>query len=716
MLETIVSWLLGVVGEALNGLMTYLYSLLELSLTKLLSYFPFLATAYQVLQACAIGLILAIAGWNLIKFFGGKMSNVRDTPLQILVRSALATALVFSGGYILSFIIDLAAQPYEVFRTLDPVVSNLTNPSISLVPGAADFIAMGFGAGTAMFIALIFVILIAWNLIKLFVEIVERYLLVGVLAYTSPVFYPFLCSSSMSEVFTKWVGMFIGQCAIMSVSVIFTSLICTIFSSQPGDSDSMLKLIFGLAMCKVAQRADSYMQQLGIGVATTGQNLFNDLISLGLLAGRSFRGGFGGGGSQESGGNSRASVLGSKAAGFGGIVGFAANSYKAHKEGAVGADIFKQGAKAAVKNDIPFHKTMDRYRAAQQARRDDVAKASVANETLFNDRAKYWEKQRKAASSTGGAVSTQSYADLAKSAGMTTQQYWRTQAKMNGSGSVRAAPTGDGEDGPSGEFVLNGAAQAAGLQVSDVHFRGQDTDNDDSLQSTRMLTGPDQVVASHIRDNFNTPNEGITYGDNGEIDTDATQDYQATMENTLKYGAPIVAEDVLFGTDQKLENNDALSGAAIESTFGQNIMPESVNGLHDIKAESAPVIRDAEGQIISGGGRTVTATYEAPQYDADGKVRQTVVDGQSKPVIEKRQFQIVDEVAYKQMEPETQRQMQMYQSKSGGTYYVRRAAVSQVQYETQEQGQAQSPEKDSLRDIGRRMRGVPKSRKKKPGE
>ena len=79
MIETILSWILTAVGEGLEAMMDYLFGLLDLSLSTIVSYFPFLVAAYQVLQACALGLILAIAGWNLVKFFGGRLANVQDT-------------------------------------------------------------------------------------------------------------------------------------------------------------------------------------------------------------------------------------------------------------------------------------------------------------------------------------------------------------------------------------------------------------------------------------------------------------------------------------------------------------------------------------------------------------------------------------------------------------------------------------------------------------
>lgn len=702
MIETILSWVLSAVGEGLEAMMDYLFGLLDMSLSYIIGYFPFLVGAYQVLQACALGLILAIAAWNLIKFFGGKMANVQDTPIQILIRSGIAAILVFSGGYILTMVVDIAKQPYDTFREMDAIENGF---EFSI--GASDFAALSVGPAATLLIALIFTILIAWNLIKLFIEIAERYLLVGVLTYTSPVFYPFLCSTSMSQVFSKWVGMFVGQCAMMTVSILFTNLICSVFSVSGADTDVMLKLLLGLAMCKVAQRADSYLQQLGIGVATTGGNLLGDAVSLGLMASRSLRDNFAGSSDGGSGaGNSRKTVLGSKTGGLGGIAGFAAGSYKAYKDGATGADIFKQGAKAAHMNGVGPLNPMRYVRNAQQARRDNIARASVENETKFNERSKYWNDQHKRSSTTGGAVSTKNYSDLAKGAGMTDQQYWRTMYKMNGAGSAVAAPPSDGK-GQSGDFVLNNASQAAGMAVSEVNYQGKGSRTGKPLEGATMLTGPDQVVAAHIRDNYQKARTGIVDAD-GYVDEEATKSYQDAMVNTVQYGAPIVAEDVLFGSDKTLQGNDALGQAAIKATFGDKAVPKSLGGLRDIKAETAPVVKNSDGQIISGGGRTLTATYQTPVYDKSGAVQKVMEDGVEKVKTTTQQMVIMDDVAYSQMDQAEQWKMEVIQSEGGGTYYVRRTEVSQYDASKEEsRGSAETKHTRDSQEGGRRQSNSP---------
>lgn len=81
MIETILSWILTAVGEGSKPMRDYLFGLLDLSLSTIVSYFPFLVAAYQVLQACALGLILAIAEgiWLNFRWAACKRTRYSDT-------------------------------------------------------------------------------------------------------------------------------------------------------------------------------------------------------------------------------------------------------------------------------------------------------------------------------------------------------------------------------------------------------------------------------------------------------------------------------------------------------------------------------------------------------------------------------------------------------------------------------------------------------------
>lgn len=81
-----------------------------------------------------------------------------------------------------------------------------------VMTNAAKIIAMydprANGGGFGVLLALIIIIVIGWNTIKLLLEVVERYLMVGVLTFTSPLAWSTVSSRSTHQIFSKWFSMF----------------------------------------------------------------------------------------------------------------------------------------------------------------------------------------------------------------------------------------------------------------------------------------------------------------------------------------------------------------------------------------------------------------------------------------------------------------------------------------------------------------------------
>ena len=118
--------------------------------------------------------------------------------------------------------------------------------------------------------------------------------------------------------------MLISQCAIMSLSSWMLKIILSGLASN-GGAPILLQLMLVLAMCKVAQRLDEYMMQLGLNAAKTGGNLLDDIFALGKMAGNiggAFSGssGGGGGGSGGSGGGAVLGALGAASSNNGPII------------------------------------------------------------------------------------------------------------------------------------------------------------------------------------------------------------------------------------------------------------------------------------------------------------------------------------------------------------------------------------------------------------
>lgn len=305
MLTSLMQWLTQYIAGGLDYVTNLFLGAVKLSLRDFITAFPIFATAYDLFRSIGIGLTLIIALLGFYSFFFDKGSDSRawqEQPWQILLRGIVCGALIWGGGTILEYIVYLAKIPYEMFwhdldaaTTGGAAVAGMFTDKFSadtiLAVGAGATAATGSpgtGAAAAVIsdgalalISLIMTIVIGWNILKLLLEVCERFLMVGVLVYTAPLLFPTYASAKTEQIFKKWVSMFIGSCVIMALSVFFLNAIINgIYNLNTEGGNYWVQLLLVLAMCKVAQRIDSYMQQLGIGVATTGSGgIADDMLA-----------------------------------------------------------------------------------------------------------------------------------------------------------------------------------------------------------------------------------------------------------------------------------------------------------------------------------------------------------------------------------------------------------------------------------------------------
>ena len=174
-------------------------------------------------------------------------------------------------------------------------------------------------------------IALGWNYFKLLLETVERYIVVGVLCYTSPLAFSMGASKATTPVFRSWCRMVGSQLLLLVMNVWFlrgfsTSVgqyIGTGGALSNGNGNVFLWLFCAVAFLKTAQKFDSYLAAMGLNVAQTGSGMGMEL----LMAARVITGVAGGARSAGSvfRGGSAATGTGAAASGF--AAGFA-NRFK----------------------------------------------------------------------------------------------------------------------------------------------------------------------------------------------------------------------------------------------------------------------------------------------------------------------------------------------------------------------------------------------------
>ena len=164
-LDGIVEWIAEQVMNILDLITTSVLAALGCSMDTFLRYFPAAETMYQIFLALAIGLILLNWVWQLFKnYFMGTGIDAED-PIKLSLRTFMFLFLTFYAKDIVDLLLNIAGTPYSWILTEDlpPLEFAKFNSVITVILGVC-------ANGAVAIVALILVLILAWNYIKLLFE------------------------------------------------------------------------------------------------------------------------------------------------------------------------------------------------------------------------------------------------------------------------------------------------------------------------------------------------------------------------------------------------------------------------------------------------------------------------------------------------------------------------------------------------------------------
>ena len=295
--EGIVDWISRTVTQLMDAVSGLFLNALGTEMTAMEEYFPFVAKAFTVMQYMAWAVLFLITVWQLFRIFGGPITEA-ENPWVLVVRSALFAFLIGFARPIFLFVLQIARAPYTALMDVSMTAEDFTFSGIgnALSNGLTTIVSVISVVGLLLLIIL--EISLGWNYFKMLLEVVERYIVVGILCYTSPLAYSMGASKATVPVFRSWCRMVGSQLLLLVMNVWFLRGFNSSMGQfaanggalSTGQGSIFLWLFCALAFLKTAQRFDSYLASMGLNVAQTGSSMGMEL----LMAARVITG-FGGG-------------------------------------------------------------------------------------------------------------------------------------------------------------------------------------------------------------------------------------------------------------------------------------------------------------------------------------------------------------------------------------------------------------------------------------
>ena len=295
--EGIVTWISSVVTQLMDAVSGLFLNALGTDMVAMEEYFPFVTKAFSILQYTAWSILFLITVWQLFRSFGGPITEA-ENPLTLLARSAIFAVLIGYSKPIFQMTLDIARAPYTALMEISMTSEDFTFAGVeqALTNGLVTFISTASCVGLLLLVIL--EIALGWNYFKLLLETVERYVVVGVLCYTSPLAFSMGGSKETNSVFKSWCRMVGSQLLLLIMNVWFLRAFDSSVGQFIGNGGALtngkgsifLWLFCALAFLKCAQRFDSYLSSMGLSVAQTGSSMGMEMLMAARVVG-----GFGGG-------------------------------------------------------------------------------------------------------------------------------------------------------------------------------------------------------------------------------------------------------------------------------------------------------------------------------------------------------------------------------------------------------------------------------------
>lgn len=296
-MEAIAAWISTMVVNAMDAISGQFLNTFNTDMTTFVTYFPYATSTYNIMQAFAWVLLIMIVSFQLLRNFLGPLSDA-EKPTTLLGRAAISAICIGYAMPICDILLKLARDPYNEFLNYNATADDFTwsGLSSSLTNIVSNLFTSVSGLG--LIVVLLLVIAIAWNYLKLLLEVVERYVVLGVLTYTSPLAFTLAGSHSTANSFKAWCRMYGSQLFMMIMNVWFLrgfnfamgGYIASYGSVAPSGAEEAEALVSPvlfwmfavLAFLRTAQAIDRHLSAIGLSVAQTGVGLGQELMHTGM--------------------------------------------------------------------------------------------------------------------------------------------------------------------------------------------------------------------------------------------------------------------------------------------------------------------------------------------------------------------------------------------------------------------------------------------------
>lgn len=243
-------------------------------------FFGIEAIADIMYAAKLIGMSIATIYFmfNLFLFVVGKAESIKTTLPMLILTYIISMLLAGNAEAIISEIMDIFGKIWadgvmstSIHFNKDQLSFEHLWKIILLVRSMCKVKAL---AAIVFLIALLVFWKMAKAFLRLYISIIEHYLVMMLLLIFCPIIIPMMMTPATVNMFKSYFRMIISQFICMCITVIMMKIFVTTLING-GWTASIINYIAGLAFLKVAQNVDTYMSKMGLDIVAGAGNFIS---------------------------------------------------------------------------------------------------------------------------------------------------------------------------------------------------------------------------------------------------------------------------------------------------------------------------------------------------------------------------------------------------------------------------------------------------------
>ncbi len=262
-LKDLVLWLFGLFLDLMNYCADALLGLMNTDLSYFESNVPIIVKLYGVFVAIGWGFLIGNCAFQCLKAMFAGLGFETESPAILLVRTFLFGFLLIMSKQVCEIGLSIGKTLMELIGL--PEKASITFPDDSMFPDLTS----------SWLLIVIIGVLIGSQLIKLFFEIGERYVVVAILTLFSPVAFAMGGSRSTKDICSGFVRTYTSMILLLVSNVLFLKLIYSALSTMPDGVMILPWTVLIVGIARVARKADNLLSKIGLNPSFTGDPLGN---------------------------------------------------------------------------------------------------------------------------------------------------------------------------------------------------------------------------------------------------------------------------------------------------------------------------------------------------------------------------------------------------------------------------------------------------------